>query len=202
MIIHLVPEGYLEEAVGGILLAACGHRLGRIYNSGRGCNYIRNRAALFRHLATDVSGVLVLTDFRDTRAPCVTAALQEYIWSKAADIPRTFLCRFAVAELESWLLADRYGLAGFLRVAVVNIPREPEKEAFPKRTLVNLARASRKTSIREGLAPPSGHRASVGPEYTSLLREFIAEKWNVEAAMQRAPSLERCVRRLCDLPAG
>jgi hypothetical protein len=31
------------------------------------------------------------------------------------------------------------------------------------------------------------------------MREFIADYWDIEAAARRAPSLERCVRRLREL---
>jgi hypothetical protein len=199
MIIHLVPEGYLEEAVGSRLILACWHSLGTIYNRGRGCDYIREKAAHFHHLATDISGVLVLTDFRDSKAPCATEALQKYIWSKASNLPKSFLCRFAVAELESWFLADRQGLAKFLGVSVARMPQKPEQEHSPKKTLVNIARTSQKSRIREGIAPPPGHHSLVGPAYTTALRDFTANYWNIEAAMDCSPSLKRCIQRLREL---
>jgi len=191
----------MEEAVARQLLPSCGHELGTVYGK-RGCEYIRENATKFRHLATEESGLLVLTDFRDTGETCVIDALQQYIWHKMPKPPRSFLCRFAVYELESWLLADREGLAKFLGVAVAKIPRQPEREELPKRALVNLARASRKKGIREGIAPPAGHRAHVGPDYMPLMCEFIADFWNIEAAMHGAPSLGRCVRRLRELSQG
>jgi hypothetical protein len=202
MIMHLVPEGYLEELVGAKLIRSCGHALGNIYNSGSGCGYIRKRAAKFYSLATDVTGVLVLTDFRDAAAQCLPSALRAYLWDTVPNPAPSFLFRFAVNELESWLMADRQGLADFLSVPAGKIPREPELEEFPKRTLVNIARRSRKTGIKNGIAPPPGHAASVGPDYTALLREFIVKRWNIEAAMTCAPSLERCALRLRELTAG
>jgi hypothetical protein len=192
----------MEEAVGDRLIVFSGHALGTAYNSRRGCDYIRTRAAKFHPLATDVAGVLVLTDFRDAKTLCPPSALQAYLWDKVPHPAPSFLCRFAVNELESWLMADRQGLAEFLHVSLNRMPREPEQETFPKRTLVNIARRSKKSSIKEGMAPPSGHNASVGPEYTTLLREFIVRYWNIEAAMTHAPSLARCVRRLRELRAG
>jgi hypothetical protein len=202
MIIHLVPEGYMEESVGGKLIFFCGHDLGIVYNTRSGYNYIKTRAAKFHPLATDVSGVLVLTDFRDAAAACPPVALQAYLLNKLPHPAPSFLFRFAVNELESWLMADRQGLANFLSVSADRMPRKPELEEFPKLTLVNIARRSRKTVIKKGIAPPQGHAASVGPDYTTLLHEFIVKHWNIEAAMTCAPSLERCVRRLRELAAG
>jgi hypothetical protein len=199
MIIHLVPEGHMEEPTGRRLIAFCGHSLGTIYNSRRGCGYIRSRAALYHSLATSHSGVLVLTDFRDAGAPCPVAALDAYLLHKIPHPAPSFIFRFAVNELESWLMADRSGLAQFLGVPVTRLPKEPEAEEKPKRTLVAIARHSSKTRIRDGLAPPPGSQASVGPLYRAMMSVFIEQRWNIEAATANAPSLERCVRRLTAL---
>ena len=195
MIMHLVAEGYVEEVVASCLLPFCGHQLGTV-NGKKGCEYVRRKAVMFRHLATHGDGVLVLTDFRDSKENCVPAALNEYVLRRMPSPPDAFLCRFAVNEIESWLLADREGLAKYIGIAVSRIPLQPEHELFPKRVLVNLARHSKKRLIREGIAPPDGHQADVGPEYISLLSRFTKEFWNIEAAMNCAQSLERCVRRL------
>jgi len=198
MIINLLAEGYMEEAVARKLLPFCGHELGTVYGQ-YGCGYIQEKATSFRYLATETTGLLILTDFRDAGTTCVPGALQEYVFNKLPNPPNTFLCRFSVNELESWLLADREGLAKYMNIAISKMPLNPEHEARPKETLVNLARKSNKTVIREGIAPPPGHRASTGPEYLSLMREFIFKHWNIENAICSAPSLERCVRRLREI---
>jgi hypothetical protein len=199
MIVHLVAEGYMEAAVAVRLLPFCGHKLGDVYGQ-YGCAYIREKAAKFHHLATACSGVLVLTDFRDAGAECIVDALQDYIWKNLPSPPASFLCRFAVNELESWLLADRGGLAKFFGIALTKMPLQPESEPLPKRTLVALARRSRKKKIREGIVPAPGHKGAVAPGYLPLMCEFIANFWNIEAAMRCAPSLERCVSRLREFP--
>jgi len=198
MIIYLLAEGYMEEAVASRLLPYCGHEIGTVY--GRcGCAYVKEKAAVFHHLVTDQTGVLVLTDFIDTKAACVPDALKEYVLDKCPTLPKNFLCRFSVNELESWLLADREGIAKYFNIALSKLPINPENENDPKNTLVNLARKSKKKVIREGVAPPPGHYAAVGPEYISLMREFVNIQWSIENAMRNAPSLERCVRRLCEI---
>jgi len=198
MIIHVIAEGYMETIAAARLIDFCGHTLGTVYDQ-RGCANIRKNAVKYHHLATGNSGVLVLTDFRDAGAVCVPAALQKYIWDNLPNPPRSFLCRFAVNELESWMLADSQGLAKFFGIAEARMPIQPENEALPKKNLVNLASVSPKIRICNGIAPPPGHKSSVGPGYTYLMREFINFFWNIEAAMRRAPSLEHCVRRLREL---
>ncbi len=107
MLVHLILEGCLEEPVADKLLRYCGHQKGNIYGK-QGCGYIKRKIYSFQSLAKYDCGVLVLTDMRDSGAPCPSAALKQYqIISPAFN----FLCRFAVSELESWLLADRDSLA-------------------------------------------------------------------------------------------
>jgi hypothetical protein len=157
MIFYLIAEGSTEEFVAEKLLPFCGHELHYVYGK-YGCNYIRRRAAKFQYLATKLSGVLVLTDFRDSGAACVPEALHEYIYKNLPNPPETFLCRFAVNEMESWLLADREKISKFLGISVSRIPERPEDEEFPKKTLVNLARISKIRMIRDGIVPPPGHQ--------------------------------------------
>lgn len=201
MIFNLVAEGFTEEIIASRLLPFCGHELGVVYGR-KGVEYIRKKAHVFHHQASAESGVLVLTDFRDSGATCVPDALQECIFSKISTVPKTFLCRFSVNEIESWLLADRETIAKFLNVSISRIPLNPENEPFPKKTLIKIARSSRSKAIYNGLAPPPGHHADVGPDYIYLVNEFIKNKWNIEAAINNSKSLERCANRLCALKSN
>lgn len=200
MQIHLILEGHLEEPVAEKLLAYCGHEKG-IVRGFQGVGYIQAKAAMFHPLATDNAGVLVLTDFMDSRAPCLPHALDRYILQHIAKPPKTFLCRFAVAELESWLMADRKGMAEFLKISVAKIPSNPDALPDPKRHLVNLARKSRKTSVREGIVPEKSHGGIVAPDYVATMRGFVCDYWNLENAITNSPSLARCVYRLQQLPS-
>ena len=194
----LLAEGQTENYVASKLLPFCGHELVTVYGKC-GVNYIRQKAFAFHHLATKSTGVLVLTDFRDSGAHCIPSALHDYVLKKVPTPPKTFLCRFAINEIESWLLADRYSIAKFLGVALSKIPIQPENEMYPKKTMINIARTSRIKSIRSGFAPPPGHQAEVGPEYMNLIHDFIKNTWNIESAMSNSDSLRRCVHRLRSL---
>lgn len=195
---HLILEGSLEEAVAEKLLAHCGHEMGTVYGRS-GAAYIRQKAAMFRSLATECSGVLVLTDFRDTGSPCPAHALAAYAVKQISAARPTFLCRFAVAELESWLIADSQGLSAFLKVAVANIPANPDTLPDPKRKLVNLARRCRTTSIRNSIVPENSHGGKVAPAYTATMSAFVRDHWNIVSAAKNSPSLARCVQRLQQL---
>ena len=124
------------------------------------------------------------------QAPCASALMQQLKPSRSPG----FKLRLAVRMLESWLLADRDAVAAFLGVRAAAIPREPDREAHPKRALVDLARTSRKRSIREALVP-NGSGALVGPEYTAVIGSFIDVRWDAARARTNSPSLDRACMR-------
>jgi hypothetical protein len=102
----------------------------------------------------------------------------------------------AVHSVEAWLLADREKLSEFLRVAKALVPAFPETETWPKRTLVNLARRSRRRAIREDMVPPEGFSSAVGPGYRARLIEFAQDHWRPAIAARSSNSLARCLRKL------
>lgn len=115
------------------------------------------------------------------------------------------LClRIAVREIESWLLADRSGLADFLKVPEGGINREPESLNDPKRHLVDVARRSRSRAIRIAVVPNAGAGQSQGPEYTPVIMTFVREYWSIERALRSnaCPSLSSAVKRLRSLVTG
>lgn len=162
MIVHMLLEGWHEEPLACSLIRYCGHEPGVVYGK-KGCEYIREKAKHFTYLAQPGNGLLVLTDFMDSGFLCPSEARRQYLQPHSSSIPTNFLCRFAVNELESWLMADREGMADYLRIALANIPAYPETEPDPKKTLVNLARKSKVSRIRNALIPPEHHGGVVGP---------------------------------------
>lgn len=198
MLVDVLLEGKLEEFVADRLLAHCGHSRGTFYG-GEGCEYVRKAAAGFSYRAGPDCAVLVLTDFMDAGTECVPQALHDYVLRERSYPPSCFLCRFAVNELESWLLADRKSLAAFLGIAEARITRFPDEVPDPKKELVRLAARSPRAGVRQGIVPEKGHKGAVARLYVQTMAGFVAEHWNIEAAAAASPSLARCVRRLCEL---
>jgi hypothetical protein len=104
--------------------------------------------------------------------------------------------RVPVRSLESWLLADHQGIARFLGIASSKIPPEPETLARPKRAVVDLARQSRRVSLRRDMVSKPGLSVEVGPAYTARIIEFASLHWDPESAAARSDSLSRCLRAL------
>jgi hypothetical protein len=107
--------------------------------------------------------------------------------------------RIAERETEAWLLADRQALADYLHISVRRVPMEPDREADPKRTIVDLARRSKRQSIKRAFVPKPGRRVQVGPEYEGRIIEFGTLYWDVARAAACSPSLMRARRALRDL---
>lgn len=96
-------------------------------------------------------------------------------------------------------MADADALASYLSIVKTRVPTDPEAEADPKRTLVNLARRSRRTAIVQDMVPREGSGRSEGPAYASRIKEFAENHWRPDAAAERSDSLRRaitCLRRL------
>ncbi|MBL8162046.1 MAG: hypothetical protein JNJ61_08675 [Anaerolineae bacterium] len=108
------------------------------------------------------------------------------------------LCfRVAVREVEAWLLADRANLAVFMGVALNKIDPYPDANPDPKALIIRLARLSKIKRIRQDIVPPPENKtAKVGKAYNDVLIEFVIKKWDIAAAVQNSPSLERAVRAL------
>ena len=133
----------------------------------------------------------VLTD-QDTAERCAPAAIAELREPKHPNL----LYRFAVMEIESWILADRRGAADFLRVQRHRIPEDTDSIAHPKEFLLGLARKSRSKAIREDLVPRPGSTSRIGPDYNGRLSEFVAGGWEVRTACDHSPSLKRSFDRI------
>ena len=136
--------------------------------------------------------VFMLTDL-DSPRDCPPRLIRS--WVKGILNPR-FCFRVAVMEVESWVMADRIGLAAFLSIPLHRIPSPTDNVLNPKEFLVSLARRSRKKAIRAALVPAQDAILSVGNEYNTLLTEFVREHWDLERAASVSPSLKRTLDRI------
>lgn len=198
MKIHVVAEGRLEIPVACRLIAFCGHRCGTVY-ALRGSGNIGKTAVAYASLANTETAVFILTDFMDSGSPCPIAARNRYFGKSAADIHQNILLRFAVNELESWLLADYKNFSNLLGIREEKISSQPDMLPDPKKHIAELARLSPQKAIKADLISASGRQ---GRLYIPKMERFINDVWNIEAAMQCSPSLARCIARLRGLGAG
>jgi hypothetical protein len=155
----------------------------------RGFGYIKKH---IRGLNAAAKGmpILILTDLDE--AECAPAKINDWLGPRTKKHPN-LLFRIAVKEVEAWLLADREGFAHSLGISEGSIPRDPEALEDPKRALIDLARRSRKRSLRNGIAIKEGSAARQGPTYNYCLSKFVREEWDPERARRNSLSLQRTI---------
>jgi hypothetical protein len=189
--IALVVEDVLSLTVMERLLA----HTGRGYVVARpmvehGIGNIRRSIEKYRNSSRALAHVVLADLDQGDCAPVLRAQ-----WG-VATLPDTMLFRVAVREVEAWLLADMGGFSAFAGIPSSKIPRAPETLADPKQTLINLVRRSRNRRLVAEIVPAQGSRMSIGPMYNERLSNFVRASWDVDAALELAPSLKRTLDRL------
>ena len=190
-------EGDLDEAVLHRVVSQAGLSLANVY--GRSGKPSLLRAVRGYNAAAHHCSWVVLVDL-DQDCECAPPCAQRWLPD-----PAPHMCfRLVVRSIEAWLLADGERIANFLGVRRAQVPAEPDALANSKRALVDLARRSRRRSIRDEIVPRAGSGRFVGPLYTTRMIEFVqddATGWRVDHAMDASGSLNRCVERLRQLRA-
>ncbi|MEW6378311.1 MAG: hypothetical protein AB1611_01755 [bacterium] len=158
--IDIAVEDSLSEAVLRKVIDQSGRhwQVGTCHQRG-GFGYLKQKIEGFNSAAKG-KPFLVLTDL--DRADCPIALIQEWL-----TVPRhpDLLFRVAVREVESWLLADRTGLAQFLGIQESLVPGDPDTIPDPKQCLISLARKSRYRALRSDIVPLPGSTAKQGRNY-------------------------------------
>jgi len=192
LVIFGAVEGIVDEAVLRCLLVHAHLTAGSVYGKN-GKTFLRRNLDRYNEAARHFPWV-VLVDLNHDAA-CAPDLRVSWLPNPA----RRMCFRVAVREIEAWLLADRESLACFLGVALSKVPHNPESLEDPKRTMIDLARCSRRREIREDMIPRPGSGRNVGPAYTSRIIEFVTDphlSWKPDVAAKYADSLNRCLRSL------
>ncbi len=188
----LVVEDVLSEAVLRKMVTLSGGSINRVVCT-RGNDQIRQGIEKFKN-ASAILPHFILTDL--DRYECPLALLEDW---KVRNLPPAIIFRIAVREVESWLLADREGIAHYLQIPSNKVPFHPEMESDPKQTLINLARKSRNKRLISEMVPASGSRTPIGPLYNARMSEFVQDFWNIEKASENSESLSRAMQRISEL---
>jgi hypothetical protein len=190
VVINAAVEGDIDEAIFRRLVLETGAVPGRVHGKN-GKSKIENQIQGYNH-AAQFDRWLVLIDLDRDECPASLRAL----WLPK---PAGLMCfRIAVRAVESWLLADREAVAGFLGIALSKVPHKPDAEIDPKRTLIDLARSSH-SEIRRDLVPHPESGRTVGPGYSSRMKDYITNHWRPEVAAKSSDSLRRSRLRIGEL---
>lgn len=188
--ITLIAEDHLSEVVAKNMLLVSGNNYNVINSMRWNKNRIRQKISGINQAAQGTI-FFVLTD-QDTIDKCPPNEIRELHQPAHPNL----LYRFAVMEVESWIMAHRHAISTYLSVPLSRIPANTDTIPNPKEFLVNLARHSRLTKIRRDLVPLHNSRRKVGLGYNGRLGSFVLNHWDVTIASQHSPSLERTFTRL------
>jgi hypothetical protein len=193
--VTVAVEGDLDEALLRQILDHVGMSVRAVYGR-KGKRFLLQSINGYNNAARHAPWIVLVDLDRD--CDCAPPCAQRWLAT-----PSTQMCfRVAVRAVEAWLLADRERLAQLLGVNAAWLPANPDCLDDPKRSLIDLARRSRRRAVREDLVPRQGSGRSVGPLYTTRMIEFLQDDtagWRLDQALQVSESLERCVRRLRNL---
>ncbi|NES96644.1 MAG: hypothetical protein F6K32_15690 [Desertifilum sp. SIO1I2] len=189
--INLAVEDALSEAVLREMLKQSlrNFSVGQCYNKG-GFGYLKKLIPGLNHAAKGMP-YFVLTDLDTEECPLSLISS----WLSQPKHPN-LLFRIAVREVEAWLLAHREAFSDFLGISEDLIPVNSDEIPDPKQCLINLARRSRKRTLREGIVPAQGSTAKIGKDYNGQLIRFVQNSWQAEAAQVNSPSLKRAMQTL------
>jgi hypothetical protein len=133
----------------------------------------------------------VITDL-DRTYDCAPLLIGDWLPDQRND---QLIFRVAVREIESWFLADRKEFAAFFSVSRELVPLQPDTMLDAKKIVISLAKRSKKRSIREAIVPVDDY-ASIGPGYNLVFQDYIQNHWDIAAARQHSPSLDKALRAL------
>lgn len=186
----LATEDELSESIGIRLIheianASVGLKLRR---GGNG--YLRSSMSKFSQISQNTP-LLIITDLDNK--PCASSLIAD--WKQGVTFSTGMVFRVAVREIESWILADRAGLADLFNLNENKIPCDPDSLADPKKALLDLAGLAPR-SIRNLLVKKQGAIASQGLGYNSILCNFVSSKWDPARAATCSNSLHKARCRL------
>jgi len=189
IVVQAAVEGITDEAVVKRLAAHVGAHVGAVYGKN-GKPALRQKMDGYNQAARHAPWIVVADLDRDHN--CAPALVADWVGN-----PSGLMCfRVAVRAVEAWLLADGEAIAEFLDVAPTAIPASPDELDAPKRTLVEIARLSRRREIRDDMVPRPASGRPVGPAYASRLIEFATSAWRPDVAAERSESLRRAIASL------
>ncbi len=188
--IILAVEDELSEAIATKILNSFAIKITDTIREG-GNAYLREKALELNRAANGMD-IFLLTDL-DSPKNCPPRLIRS--WIKGPLHPR-LIFRVAVMEVESWVIADRIGIANFLSIPIHRIPRATDEILNPKEFLVSLARMSKKRKLRNELIPQQGSGIPFSYGYNTRLSSFVRDHWDLERAATVSPSLKRTLERL------
>jgi hypothetical protein len=190
--INVAVEGLTDLYVVESILESVDLSVGLVRGQ-KGKNHLVGELPRYNQAANFANWVVILD--LDQDAECAAAYVQSLLPTPATNMK----LRIAVRAIEAWLMTDREHFSKYLNIAVENVPSNPDDEANPKTTLLDLVRRSRKTALHKDMLPREGSGRQVGEGYVTRIAEFVNHPdyaWRPNIAAENSDSLKRCLEAL------
>lgn len=128
--------------------------------------------------------------------------MRETLETELTHAPADFILRIVHMCIETWVLADREGLARFCRVNISLIPTAQKLAPIlnHKNELLKVLRKSKSPKGRR-MTQGNGNDLRFSDDYTRHLADLMTDYWDAERAAQNNDSLRRAIDRLKELRA-
>lgn len=119
-------------------------------------------------------------------------AVRSMLSSKTRGESPDLLIRIVDQCIESWILADRQGVAEFCKLPIASV------RSCDSRPKDHLLRLFRKAQFKDAVDHEGG-KLAFGPAYELHLQRLMTHHWSIERAATESDSLRRALERLTDL---
>jgi hypothetical protein len=188
---QVIVEGTTDEPVVTVLMHAAGwadHEFFVRSVNGKGAidRDIKNYWEAAQHVP-----YVVFRDLDRDEGGC-PVAVRSMLSSKTPGESPNLLIRIVDQCIESWILADRQGVAEFFERPIASVrPRD-------SRPKDHLLRLFQKPQFKDAVLHEGG-KLAFGPAYATHLHHLMTHHWSIERAAAESDSLRRALERLTEL---
>ena len=188
---QVIVEGTTDESVVTALMHAAGwadHEFVVRSVNGKGAidRDIKNYWEAAQHVP-----YVVFRDLDRDEGSC-PVAVRSMLSSKTPRESPDLLIRIVDQCIESWILADRQGVAEFCDRSVASV--KPPASHHKPYLLSIMKEAKLKDAVEE-----KERELDFGPAYAGHLQRLMTRHWSIERAATESDSLRRALERLMDL---
>ena len=191
---EVIVEGATDEPVINALMRAAGWA-----DSEFRVTSVNGKGVIDRDLKNywEAARVLPYVVFRDLDRDgggCPVTLRAELVEHTPCESP-DLLIRIVDQCIESWILADRQGVAEFCNRSAASVEPPPSHH---KLYLLRLMKDARLKKLEDAVEE-KGRELDFGPRYNTCLQNLMTNHWSIERAATESDSLRRALERLTEL---
>lgn len=188
---QVIVEGPTDEPVINALMCAAGWADSEFsVTSANGKGVIDRDIKKYWDAARSIPYV-IFRDLDRDEGGC-PVAVRSMLSSKTRGESPDLLIRIVDQCIESWILADRQGVAEFCDRSMASV--KPPASHHKPYLLSIMKEAKLKDAVEQ-----KGHELDFGPAYAIHLQRLMTDHWSIERAAAESDSLRRALKRLTDL---